>query len=233
MSDKYWLVIPASGLGTRAIVATNPTPKQYQALDNGLSILDTTLNTLLNHSSIAGCVVAISQADTNFAHSKFYNHPKMHPAITGGKARYHSVFNAITALNKVAKKTDWILVHDAARPCITLADIDKLITQVGDDLVGGILASPITSTLKSTKNNTLTTIDREDLYQAQTPQMFRLGLLTKALANVITHNLTITDDAQAVELLGYCAKIVVGNEDNIKITYPNDLNRANLILANQ
>lgn len=227
-SSKYWLIVPSSGLGKRF---GGDIAKQYLMLDNNLSVLDNSLQTFLSIDKVSGIVLALNAKDTNFKNSIYYQHPKILATVTGGKQRYHSVYNALIALKKFANDNDWVLVHDAARPCISANSIKKLITNTKDTQIGSILVSPITSTLKLAPNGSISsTIDRENIYQAQTPQMFKLTYLEKALKNVIDNKLTITDDAQAMELLGYSIKIVIGDENNIKITHKNDISMANKIL---
>ena len=187
---------------------------------------------MLAHRLIAGCIITLNEQDHYFKHSVYVNHSKILTTVVGGKERYHSVYRALTMLKNWANDNDWVLIHDAARPCLRATDVDKLIQEVGNDAVGGILATPVTDTLKMSQNNLIQkTVNRRHLWQAQTPQMFRLGLLEQALTSVIDKKINITDDAQAIELLGYLSKIVVGCEQNIKITYPDDLKRANVILG--
>ena len=128
--DKYFLVVPASGTGKRF---NSKIPKQYINLDNGLTILDQCLKVILSNEIISGFIVALDKKDTYFKFSKFAKHSKLISTATGGKERFHSVLNALNSLNDIAKPNDWVLVHDAVRPCIKKEDIAKLIEEVAGD----------------------------------------------------------------------------------------------------
>jgi len=226
--DNCFLIIPASGSGSRR---NTDTPKQYLKLENGSTILDQSLETLLDMDQISGCVVAISDNDEFFMNSTYYSHPKLLATAKGGQERFHSVLNAIITLLEFAKKDDWLLVHDAVRPCIKKEDVERLINEVQNHPVGGILAVEVVDTLKKVgSEDVVRTIERNKLYQAQTPQMFRIGLLKKALENVVEDNTHITDEAEAIERLGHSIKIVSNSKSNIKITHSDDLKLANYYL---
>ena len=226
--DQHFLIVPASGIGTRMEVDL---PKQYLKLDNGLSVLDQTLKTLLNIKQIKGCVVAIAEQDTEFEKSQFRHHPKLLSTAIGGKERFHSVIAALDALKSFANDNDWVLVHDAARPCVRADEVINLITQLKDHPTGGLLAIQVVDTIKQANNTTVeTTLDRSNLWQAQTPQMYRFGVLSKALENVIQNKLSITDEASAIEHLGLKSLLVAGRKSNLKITTPEDLELANFYL---
>ena len=226
--DNCFLIIPASGSGSRM---NTDTPKQYLKLENGSTILDQSLETLLDMDQISGCVVAISDNDEFFMNSTYYSHPKLLATTTGGQERFHSVLNAIITLLEFAKKDDLLLVHDAVRPCIKKEDVERLINEVQNHPVGGILAAEVVDTLKKVGNEDIVrTIERNKLYQAQTPQMFRIGLLKKALEKVVEDNIHITDEAEAIERLGHSIKIVTNSKSNIKITHSDDLKLANYYL---
>lgn len=225
-----FLIIPASGSGSRMKTTI---PKQYLRLENGLSILDQSLKTLLKMDDIIGCVVAISQDDEHFQTSAYQKHGKMLAIAEGGKERFHSVLNALKTLSEFANKDDWVLVHDAVRPCIKVSDVQSLINELRDESYGGILATPVLDTLKLANDAEVQkTVDREGLFQAQTPQMFKFGVLTKALESVISNNTHITDEAEAVSRMGGKVKIVIGSESNIKITVADDLHLANYYIRN-
>ncbi|WP_428095872.1 2-C-methyl-D-erythritol 4-phosphate cytidylyltransferase [Candidatus Thioglobus sp.] len=229
--DHCYLVVPASGTGSRmnAKIA-----KQYLMLDNGLSILDQTLKTLLNISQIKGCVIALSKQDVHFKDSKFHNHPKLLSLAVGGKQRYHSVLNALNALKPYAKTTDWVLVHDAARPCVQAADVTRLIERLKNSPTGGLLATKVVDTIKQAVNNLTThTIDRSNLWRAQTPQMYRFGVLLDALLLADDNNIGITDEASAIEYVGLQSMLIEGSTRNLKITKPEDLALANFYLNTQ
>lgn len=182
---------------------------------------------------IIGCVVAISQDDEHFQTSAYQKHGKMLAIAEGGKERFHSVLNALKTLSEFANKDDWVLVHDAVRPCIKVSDVQSLINELRDGSDGGILATPVLDTLKLANDAEVQrTVDREGLFQAQTPQMFKFGVLTKALESVISNNTHITDEAEAVSQMGGKVKIVIGSESNIKITVADDLHLANYYIRN-
>ena len=224
-NDNYYLVMPASGMGKRM---KSETPKQYLKLSNGLTIIDQCLKTLLKVDVISGFVIALSEKDTLFKSSIYFNHSKMLASAEGGKERFNSVLNALNSLAKIAKPNDWILVHDSVRPCVKKIDIEMLINEVSNHQTGGILATGVVDTIKQVAiNGKVSTIDRSKLFKAQTPQMFRYGILKDALENAVKLNHNITDESEAIENLGYSIKIVVGSSSNIKITQIDDLEQAN------
>ena len=226
--DKYFLVVPASGTGKRF---NSKIPKQYINLDNGLTILDQCLKVILSNEIISGFIVALDKKDTYFKFSKFTKHSKLISTVTGGKERFHSVLNALNSLNDIAKPNDWVLVHDAVRPCIKKEDIAKLIEEVAGDKVGGILANKVVDTVKQKNiNGLVSTVDRQKLHLAQTPQLFRFGILKEAIKGVVEQNRHITDESEALECLGYSYRIVDGSSSNIKITTQKDIDLANYFL---
>ena len=226
--DKYFLIVPASGIGQRM---NSTIPKQYIILENGLTILDQCLNTILSNDLISGFIVALNKKDSHFKSSDFAKDPKLISIVTGGKERFHSVLNALNALDQTAKPNDWVLVHDAVRPCIRKEDINKLIEEVADDKVGGILANRIVDTVKQKNDDGLvSTIDRQKLYIAQTPQMFRYDILKDSIEKAIKSNMHITDESEALESLNYSIRIVEGSSSNIKITTQEDIHLANYFL---
>ncbi len=218
-STRYFVIVPAAGIGTRM---KNDIPKQYLVVKNK-SILEHTLTTLLNYPLLKKCIVVIHEEDKHWSSLKF-NHPKLLTA-SGGKARCDSVFNGLLALAPFANETDWILIHDAVRPYLHTTDVDKLITQLANDPIGGLLATPIKNTIKRVdeKLHVQETLERQKLWQALTPQMFRYHRLFQALQSAIEKQQPITDEAQAIELLGQHPKIIEGRSDNVKITDPCDL----------
>jgi 2-C-methyl-D-erythritol 4-phosphate cytidylyltransferase len=225
-TEKYFLIIPAAGIGMRM---KSKIPKQYLILENKLSILDQTLQTLLSIKKIKSCIVAINKNDNQFIKSKFYNHHKLSTVI-GGKQRFYSVINALNSLKSIANNKDWILVHDAVRPCIKTSEVNKLITQLKNHKTGGILATIATDTIKQKNKNTIKTINRDNIWYAQTPQMYRFDILLKALENAVAKNLKITDESQAIETLGLETELVSASKNNIKITNKEDLKLANFYL---
>ena len=228
--QQIWLVVPAAGVGTRMQAQV---PKQYLILQ-GKTILEHTITRLLQVPGLSGLIVVHSVEDEKITDLDIVQTPRVE-LVVGGSERSSSVLNGLTYLADKANDDDWVLVHDAARPCIDLADIKKLIGQLKDDSVGGILAVPVSDTVKRvvTANEISETLDRTKLWQAQTPQMFRFGLLRSALQQAVSQQQVITDEASAIEQAGYRAKVVEGNRSNIKITRPEDLAMAELILSQQ
>jgi len=227
---RYWFVIPAAGVGARMNAGK---PKQYLMLGDK-TILEHTLSRLLNLPELAGIVVAISSDDAYWKSLDVFKHPLVHTTV-GGENRADSVLNGLTYLADKAQSHDWVLVHDAARPCVTLENIQQLCSDLAESYVGGILAVPVSDTLKHVENKTdiQTTLDRSTLWQAQTPQMFRYRLLQDCLANALANRQTITDESSAIELAGYTPKVIEGRTDNIKVTRPDDLLLADFILQQQ
>ena len=215
---NYFVIVPAAGTGTRM---QTDTPKQYLS-HRGKKIIEYTLTTLLSYEKFKKCIVALNKEDKYWPALQL-KHPHLR-TVYGGKERCHSVFNALLALKTLAKKNDWILVHDAVRPLLQHSDINKLINDIADHPIGGFLANPLKNTVKYFDDKQiLKTLDRKKVWQALTPQMFRYHWLVNALDSVIKKNQFITDEANAIELLGQHAKIVAGRSDNIKITDKDDL----------
>ena len=236
LGDGLWFIVPAAGIGQRMGAAV---PKQYLPFANA-TILETTLHTLLAIKPLAGIVVAIHPKDTHWSTLSVSQHAKVH-TVTGGEERADSVLSALdflhsSFLNNDGKdnETQWVLVHDAARPCISPASIYDLVNTLQDDDVGGVLGINSSDTLKRVNNQQVieSTVDRSDIWQAQTPQMFRYGLLRSALTQAIQNKLAITDEASALELAGYTVNMVTGRSDNIKITQADDLPIAEAIYKN-
>jgi 2-C-methyl-D-erythritol 4-phosphate cytidylyltransferase len=230
MAAQYWAVIPAAGLGTRINAGL---PKQYLTI-NGKCILEHVLEKFCQLKIIEGIVVAIADNDKHWPELEISSHPKIKKAA-GGKQRCHSVVNALQLLSSMADSNDWVLVHDAARPCIRSDDIEHLIKSVGDHEVGGLLALPVHDTMKRAgdQNIITETIDRDGLWHALTPQMFRLSSLQAALESCLTNNQIVTDEAHAMELCNQYSLLVEGHPDNIKVTHESDLTFAELYLAQQ
>lgn len=225
---KVFAIVPAAGYGSRMGHAT---PKQYLKVQ-GKTILEHTLERLLSVSSITSVTVALSTDDDEFAQLPIASHPKVVTTI-GGNERSDSVLAALKSLSSEAKSHDWAMVHDAARCCIRAQTIERLLRSLADDDVGGILAVPASDTLKQVAADKTVqfTLDRSVVWQAQTPQLFRYELLCNALHKALDNDLLITDEASAMELAGYDPLVVMGNYDNIKITHPEDLAIAEVLLA--
>ncbi len=230
LSLNYWAVIPAAGIGKRM---GSEIPKQYLEL-NGKAIILHTLDRLLFHSAIKGAVVALSRHDGWWEHLEIH-HDKPVQRVEGGIERCHSVLNALHELSSHADDEDWVLVHDAARPCLLQTDLDNLINRVSQDKIGGLLGVPVRDTMKraETSGRVIDTVEREGLWHALTPQMFRLGMLRSALENAIEAEQLVTDEASAMEQAGYQPLLVEGSATNIKITRPEDLALAAFYLQQQ
>lgn len=223
---RFWAVVPAAGVGKRM---GGPVPKQYLQIA-GQPVLQHTLQRLLSVERIAGVVVALSPDDGYWADLPVSADSRIRIAA-GGQERADSVLSALDTLSQLARSTDWVLVHDAARPCVRPADIDHLMDTLADHAVGGILAVPVSDTLKQVESLAITaTLDRTLVWRAQTPQMFRLGLLREALIRARALGQVVTDEASALELQGYRPGIVEGQADNIKITRPEDMALATFYL---
>ncbi len=225
----YWAVVPAAGIGQRMGVAI---PKQYLPLA-GRPVIAHTLETLLRYPPLAGVVVAIGADDAWWPEiAANLNAVKPLRVVIGGAERGQSVLNGLEALREWADPDDWVLVHDAARPCLSTTDLDRLLAELADDPVGGLLAAPVRDTLKQADatGRVATTVDRSRLWHALTPQMFRLGLLRDALRDALARGLPVTDEAVAVEAAGFAPRLVEGRADNVKITRLEDLALAEFYL---
>ena len=221
--SEFHALVPAAGFGARM---GHELPKQYLPLA-GQPMIAHALNTLCSCQEISMVFVVLAPDDTLFYSydwSRFGD--KLQPLFCGGELRSDTVLNGLIASE--IEPDDWVLVHDAARPCLTQAHLAKLIAELRDDAVGGILAVPVADTLKraDTNDRILRTESREQLWQAQTPQMFRAGLLAQALRQPGS----FTDEASAVEALGLQPKLVLSEPTNFKVTYPQDMLLAELLL---
>jgi 2-C-methyl-D-erythritol 4-phosphate cytidylyltransferase len=225
---RRWAVVPAAGRGSRF---GSTVPKQYSTL-LGQPVIGWTVRALLAESSLAGIVVALAADDRAWATLDVAGDPRI-LTCTGGERREHSVANALAALTGRAADTDWVLVHDAARPCLRHDDLQALFEVLGDDdAIGGLLAIPVSDTLKRADGDgrAAQTVARETLWRALTPQMFRFGLLQRALALCLERDRAVTDEASAIECLGLRPRLVRGHADNIKVTNPEDAALAEAIL---
>lgn len=222
-----WVVIPATGIGSRMQADR---PKQYLSL-GAKTILEHTLDNLLAHPSIDGAVLVLSEQDRHWP-ALHYQHDKPLHVCHGGEQRYHSVMNGLQALSNAIDDDAIVMIHDAVRPFVLHTDLDRLLAAaaLGDD--GAILAVPVADTLKLADKQAQIqrTSSRKGLWRAYTPQAFRLTLIQQALQNVIDHGLQVTDDASAMELLGFHPRLVSSDSLNIKITHPGDLQLAGLLL---
>ena len=225
---RYWAVIPAAGIGQRMGVDI---PKQYLPLA-GSTVIDCTISSLLEHQSISGIAVALAENDQWWAKSRYASHDKV-TRVTGGRERADSVLNGLKFLMQKADPEDWVLVHDAARPCITQQDLNKMLELLSGHPVGGLLGMPVRDTMKRTdaEGQVQNTVERNNLWHAFTPQMFRLEMLYQALTDALDANIEITDEASAMEWAGHQPLMVEGRGDNIKITRPADLGLAEYYLS--
>lgn len=217
-------IVPAAGIGSRMGADC---PKQYLQLA-GQTILEHTLGALLSHPAIARVIVALAPHDRWFDALPVATDPRV-LRVEGGAERAFSVLNALHVA-----EGGWVLVHDAARPCLTHGDLDRLIAtaiQCG----GAILGSRVRDTMKRSDamGNILGTVDREQLWHALTPQMFPTHTLLRALEEGLALGATITDEASAMERAGFTVRMVEGRADNIKVTRPEDLSLAGLFLSQQ
>ncbi len=227
---RYWAVVPAAGLGQRMGAAI---PKQYLPLA-GRPVIVRTLETLLRYPRLAGVVVALGAEDAWWPEvAGGLDSTKPLRVVTGGAERGQSVLNGLEALREWAEPNDWVLVHDAARPCLSIEDLDRLLTDLTHDPVGGLLAVPVRDTLKQADDagQVAVTVDRSRLWHALTPQMFRLGMLIDALRAALARGLRVTDEAAAMEVAGFAPRLVEGRADNLKITRPEDLALAEFYLT--
>jgi 2-C-methyl-D-erythritol 4-phosphate cytidylyltransferase len=208
-------------------------PKQYLEID-GRTLIEHAISRLAANPHIEGIVVAISAEDEYWPELELCLDKPLWVAA-GGVERCHSVLNALQELTTHASDDDWVLVHDAARPCVRADDISKLIVQLADDAVGGLLAIPVRDTMKRAESNrrVVTTEVREGLWHALTPQMFRFGKLRHALEQAIEDEALVTDESSAMELVGNEPLLVEGHADNIKVTRPEDLALATFYLEQQ
>jgi 2-C-methyl-D-erythritol 4-phosphate cytidylyltransferase len=225
---RYVALIPAAGSGLRMGAGM---PKQYAPLA-GRPLIEHAVHRLCAHPRIEQVFVVLAPGDTQFNRCDWQGcEAKLSALYCGGETRAASVFNGLLAANDALDANDWVLVHDAARPCLDATDIDRLIAEIGDSEVGGLLAVPVADTLKraNAAQEAVQTEGRDHLWRAQTPQMFRYRVLIEALRRADIA--AVTDESSAVEQIGAKPRLVQGSAANFKITYPEDLVLAELILA--
>lgn len=226
--SRLHALIPAAGGGTRLGAAR---PKQYLTV-GGAALLHHAVASLLADARIEQVFVVLAPTDSEFrTHDWSAFGERLVPLYCGGAARAASVYNGLLAINDAVAADDWVLVHDAARPCLTPAALARLIAAVQGDDTGGLLAVPLADTVKraDAHDRVATTEPRDGLWRAQTPQMFRYRLLLEALHGAPLD--AITDEASAVERLGLQPLLVTGEACNLKVTWAEDLALAELILA--
>lgn len=227
--SKFFALIPAAGTGSRI---GEELPKQYLALA-GKPMIYHAIRILSREPLISQLCVVLSPEDSHWSQYDWSEFSERLIVLNcGGASRAESVLNGLNSMQRLLSinNNDWILVHDAARPCLTSKLLSNLIKELTVDEIGGLLAIPVADTLKRSDADARVahTESRENLWQAQTPQMFRYHILSNALKN--TNIACITDDANAVEALGFHPKLILGNTNNFKVTYPQDLALAELIL---
>jgi 2-C-methyl-D-erythritol 4-phosphate cytidylyltransferase len=227
--SRYFAIIPAAGTGTRM---RGTLPKQYLAVGSR-PLLYYAVARLCAHSVIDRVYVVLASDDRRFETYDWKPFAaKLEPLYVGGDLRAATVLNALEGISGQTNVDDRILVHDAARPCLSAKMLDRLIDEVGDDPAGGLLAMPVADTLKRADGDhrSIRTESRTGLWQAQTPQMFRYDLLLRALRACDPGQ--ATDEAAAVEALGLKPKLVQSDATNLKVTHAHDLALAELILKN-
>ena len=229
-SVPVWAVIPAAGSGSRML---SDTPKQYLSFQEK-TVIEHSLDRLLSHPEIDGAVVVLQEHDSLWEQLAYASSKPLFTSA-GGRERHLSVYSGLTTLQYRFGNDAIALVHDAVRPLVSHQDITRVIHAARRNPAGALLAAPVADTLKLENYNmeVASTLPRERLWRALTPQVFHLQPLLNALKQVIERNLEVTDDAQALELAGYAPKLVEGNADNIKITTPADLRLAEMIWLNQ
>jgi len=224
---NFWVVVPAAGTGKRMQADR---PKQYLKLCDK-TILEHTLSRLLRHPAIVGVVVVLAEQDAFWQTTEFAADPRVKVA-TGGMERCHSVVAGLQRLADIVVPQDWVLIHDVARPCIGEGDIDSLLGAASGGADGYLLGAPVRDTMKQTDaaGRVIATVERQGLWHAFTPQMFRLEPLLAALESCLMQGLLVTDEASAMEQCGFSPQMVAGNEENIKVTRESDLPLAEWLL---
>ena len=218
-------VVPAAGFGRRM---QTECPKQYLSIGNK-TILEHAVAALLANPRVKRVIIAVSPGDERFARLPLAHHPQV-IVVDGGAERADSVLAGLHA----AGDAEWVLVHDAARPCLHQDDLSRLLSLSETSRTGGILAAPVRDTMKRAepgKSAIAHTVDRNDLWHALTPQFFPLPLLKLCLTRALNDGATITDEASALEHCGYHPELVAGRADNIKVTRPEDLALAEFYLT--
>jgi 2-C-methyl-D-erythritol 4-phosphate cytidylyltransferase len=230
-NQEFIVIVPAAGVGKRMLTTC---PKQYLKINND-TILAHTVNRLLSHEKITKIILALSDDDEYFAQTSLANNPDV-IRVSGGEERVDSVLNGLCAVDETV--FPWVLVHDAARPCVSHHDIEQLIEQCLSENSGGLLAAPVVDTLKQSDNTKASlqverTIDRSQLWHALTPQMYKTCELKQAIEKAQGQGVAITDESSAIEQTGLPSLIVSASRENIKITRPEDLALAAFYLQQQ
>ena len=234
-----WVVIPAAGVGSRMELEQ---PKQYLKIGNK-TIIEHTLDCFKNHPDVAGVIIALSSDDPYWKQLNIKSGDTPIYTVEGGQERSDSVEQALDYLSMVERVDDetWVMVHDAARPCVSKSDINALLEIRSDESVGGILATPVRDTMKRSfsaqdfpdQTTISQTESRDNLWHALTPQLFKLGPLKSALQFCKEKLIAVTDEASAFEAIGEHPKLVTGGHENIKVTFPSDIQYATFLLSNK
>lgn len=230
MTTKIWGVMPAAGIGARMGLAF---PKQYLSIA-GKTIIEHSMNVLLGLDSLQKLIVCVSKNDRHFETLPVKDFRVCR--AEGGETRAISVLNGLDALSGLANDSDWVLVHDAARPCLEPSVLTRLIESVQNHEIGGILAVKAKDTLKLAQKDAgqdciKSTLDRSMIWQAQTPQMFRYGVLRSSLRHCLSNELEVTDEASALERMGHNVMLVEGASTNLKVTQSEDRIFAEFLLT--
>jgi 2-C-methyl-D-erythritol 4-phosphate cytidylyltransferase / 2-C-methyl-D-erythritol 2,4-cyclodiphosphate synthase len=236
---RVWAIVPAAGRGARFGASTSSPPKQYAPL-LGATVVEWSLRALLAETRVHAVVVALAADDVHWAAiAARLETPKLETTM-GGANRQDSVANGLEFLAERAAPTDWVLVHDAARPCLSPAELTALLDAVGTGsappadaragAAGAVLAAPIVDTVKRELGEHVVTVDRQGLWRALTPQVFAYAQLRHALKEAALAGLAVTDEAQAIERMGLRPALVQGSPFNVKVTRPADLELAAGIL---
>ncbi len=226
-APNFWAVVPAAGIGSRMRASL---PKQYLPLLDA-TVIEYALRPLLEHPLVKGVVVAVAEDDQQFYRLSVAKHPKLR-TVLGGIERAASVHAGLVALSAEADEKDWVLVHDAARPCLSQTDLNRLIDALQPGDCGAILAQTVVETVKHSDGSGCIehTLDRRLVYLAQTPQCFGLHELREGYAHALEHGWLVTDEASVFECMGRRPRLVNGSRRNIKITHPDDLALASFYL---
>lgn len=216
------VILPAAGVGSRMGLGF---PKQYLQID-GKTVLEHTVDAIFSSEYVHNIIIGVSREDSYIQRIHF-QHPSRIVLTEGGQERSDTVRLALASVT-----TDFVMVHDAARPFVRKSDLNNLVESLSNDDVGGILACKISDTIKKVSNSEIiSTVPRHDLYRAFTPQMFRTALLLKVLNFVYENGIAVTDDASAFEALGLKVKIIEGHSDNIKLTTSEDVEIAKMLMS--
>ena len=228
---NIWAIVPAAGAGTRM---QSDVPKQYLPL-LGRPVIFHTLDRLCSYSRVRGVFVGITPDDSHWAGLTVPQMTNFLGTFEGGAVRARTVLHGLAALAAHAQPNDWVMVHDAVRPCVRHADLEKLAAAAFGGADGALLATPVADTVKrsDTRGRVQETVLRAGLWRALTPQMFPIGILRDALNAALATDDDITDESAAMERIGARPTLVEGYPDNIKITHPADLALAELFLKQQ